>query len=72
MGWQSLAEVNKRLIKNKKILAELMEKERTYGDKDSEAGDEEMVSETSDNEDGTETVSDYSEHRESENTDLPT
>ena len=36
------------MIKNKKILAELMEKERVYRDKDSEAGDEEMVSEKSD------------------------
>ena len=35
--------INKHLIKNKKILAELMAKERAYRDKDSEAGDEEMV-----------------------------
>ena len=41
-----------------------MEKEQAYRDKDSEAGDEEMVSESSDNEDGTETASEYSEHQE--------
>ena len=57
--------INKRLIQNKKLLVELMEKERAYRDKDSEAADEEMVSEGSDNEDGTETVSEYSEHQES-------
>ena len=62
--------INKRLIENKKILADLMEKEKAYRDKDSEAGDEEMVSESSDNEDGTETASEYSEHQESENPDL--
>ena len=54
--------INKRLIQNKIILAELLEKEQAYRDKDSEAGDKEMVSESSDNEDGTETASDYSEH----------
>ena len=58
------------MIQNKKILAELIEKERAYRDKDSEAGDEEIVSESSDNEDGTETASEYSEHQESENTNL--
>ena len=58
--------INKRLIQNKKILAELMEKERAYRGKDGEAGDEEMVSESSDNEDGTETASEYSEHQKSE------
>ena len=57
--------INKRLIQNKRILAELLEKEQAYRDKDSE-----MVSESSDNEDGTETASDYSEHQESENPDL--
>ena len=62
--------INKRLIQNKRILAELLEKEQAYRDKDSEAGDNEMVSESSDNEDGTETASDYSEHQESENPDL--
>ena len=62
--------INKCLIQNKKILAELMEKERTYRDKDSEAGYEEMVYESSDNEDGTEMASEYSEHQESENTNL--
>ena len=60
--------INKRLIQNEKILAELMEKERAYRDKDSEAGDEEMVSESSDNEDDTETVSEYSELIKSQKT----
>ena len=62
--------INKRLIQNKRILAELLEKEQAYRDKDSEAGDKEMVSENSNNEDGTETASEYSEHKESENPDL--
>ena len=56
--------INKHLIQNKKILAEQMEKERAYRDKDSKAGDEEMVSESSDNEDSTETASEYNEHQE--------
>ena len=43
--------INKRLIQNKRILAQLLEKEQAYHDKDSEAGDKEMVSESSDNED---------------------
>ena len=47
-----------------------MEKEQAYRDKNSEAGDEEMLSESSDNEDGTETASEYSEHQESERPDL--
>ena len=62
--------INKRLIQNKRILAEVLEKEQAYRDKDSEAGDKEMVSENSNNEDGTETASEYSEHQESENPDL--
>ena len=37
--------INKRLIQNKRILAELLEKEQAYRDKDIEAGDEEMLSE---------------------------
>ena len=58
--------INKRLIQNKRILAELLEKEQAYrGNKDSDAGDEETLSESSDNEDGTETASEYSEHQES-------
>ena len=37
--------IDKRLIQNRKILADLMEKEQAYRDKvDSEAGDEDMVS----------------------------
>ena len=66
-----LAEVgiNKRLIQNKRILAELLEKEQAYHDKDSEAGDKEMVSESSDNEDDKETASERSV-QESENPDL--
>ena len=51
-------------------MAEVLEKEQAYRDKDSEAGDKEMVSESSDNEDDTETASEYSEHQESENPDL--
>ena len=47
-----------------------MEKEQAYRDKNSEAGDEEMLSESSDNEDGTETASEYSKHQKSENPDL--
>ena len=62
--------INKHLIQNKKILADFMEKEQAYRDKDSETGDEEMVPESSDNEDGTEKASEYSEHQESENPDL--
>ena len=62
--------INKRLIQNKRILAEVLEKEQAYCDKDSEAGDKEMVSESSDNEDDTDTASEYSEHQESENPDL--
>ena len=63
--------INKRLIQNKRILAELLEKEQAYRDnKDSDAGDEETLSESSDNEDGTETASEYSEHQESESPDL--
>ena len=57
--------INKRLIQDKRILAE-----QAYCDKDSEASDKEMVSESSDNEDDTDTASEYSEHRESENPDL--
>ena len=62
--------INKHLIQNKKILADFMEKEQAYRDKDSETGDEEMVPESSDNEDDTEKASEYSEHQESENPDL--
>ena len=62
--------IGKRLIQNKRIFVELLEKEQAYRDKDSEAGDEEMVSESSDDEEGTETASEYSEHQESENLDL--
>ena len=41
-----LAEVgiNKRLIQNKRILAEVLETEQAHRDKDSEAGDGEMLS----------------------------
>ena len=62
--------INKRLIQNKRILAELLEKEQAYRDKDSEASDGEMLSESSDNEDETERASEISEHQESENPDL--
>ena len=62
--------INKRLIQNKRILAELLEKEQAYRDKDSEAGDEGMLSESRGNEDGTGTASEYSEHQESANQDL--
>ena len=62
--------INKRLTQNKKILAELLKKEKAYRDKDSDAGDEEILSESSDNEDGTETASECSEHQESESPDL--
>ena len=61
--------INKRLIQNKRILAQLLEKEQAYHDKDSEAGDKEMVSESSDNEDDKETASEISD-QESENPDL--
>ena len=55
--------INKRLIKNKKILAELMEKERAYRDKDGEgSGDEEMVSDSNDVEGGRETENSDLEH----------
>ena len=43
--------INKRLIQNNRILAELLEKEQADHDKDSLAGDKEMVFESSDNED---------------------
>ena len=49
--------IDKRLIQIKWILAELLDKEQAYRDKDSEAGDEEMVAESSDNADDTETAS---------------
>ena len=62
--------INKRLTQNKRILAEVLEKEQAYRDKDSEASDKEMFSESSDNEDDTDTASEYSEHQESENPDL--
>ena len=57
--------INRRLIQNDRILAELLEKEQAWCDKDSEArGDKEMVYESSDIEDGKETASEYSEHQE--------
>ena len=59
--------INKRLIQNKRILAELLEKEQAYHDKDSEAGDKD--SESSDNEDDTETASEINDPQ-SENPDL--
>ena len=63
--------IDKRLIQNKRILAELLDKEQAYRDKDSEAGDKEItVSESSDSEDDTETASEISEQEESENPDL--
>ena len=62
--------IDKRLIQNKRILSELLEKEQAYRDKDIEAGDKEMVSDNSDNEDDTETASEISEHEQSENPDL--
>ena len=63
--------IDKRLIQNKRILAELLDKEQVYRDKDSEAGDKEItVSESSDSEDDTETASEISEQEESENPDL--
>ena len=49
--------INKRLIQNERILVEVLEKEQAYRDKDSEASDKEMVSESSDNEDDTDTAS---------------
>ena len=58
--------IDKRLIQHKRIL----DKEQAYRDKDNEAGDKEMVSESSDNEDDTETASKINEHQESENLDL--
>ena len=57
--------INKRLIQNKRILEELLEKEQAYRDKDIKTGDI-----RSDNEEGTETGSEYSGHQESENPDL--
>ena len=62
--------IDKRLIQDKRILAELLDKEQAYRDKDSEAGDKKMVSESSDSEDDTETASEISEQEESENPDL--
>lgn len=52
------------MIQNKKILAQLIEKERAYRDKDSD------VSQSSEKEDGTEAQSLNSKHQESENIDL--
>ena len=69
MGLAELG-IGKRLIQNKRILAELLDKEQAYRDKDSEAGDKEMVSESSDSEDDTQTASEISEHEESKNPDL--
>ena len=62
--------IDKRLIQNMRILAELLDKEQAYRDKDSETGDKEMVSESSDSEGNTETASEISEQEESENPDL--
>ena len=45
-------------------MAELLKKGQAHRDKDSKAGDKEMVSESSDYEDGTETASEISEHQE--------
>ena len=45
-------------------MAELLKKEQAHRDKDSKAGDKEMVSESSDYEDGTETASEISKHQE--------
>ena len=67
-GLAELLGINKRLIQN--ILAELLEKEQAYRDKDSDAGDDEILSESSDNEGGTGIASEYSEHHESESPDL--
>ena len=57
--------IDKRLIQNKRILAELLGKEQAHRD----GSDKEMVSESSDNEDDTETGSEIREHQESENPD---
>lgn len=51
IDWLSELGIDKRLIQNKRILAELLKKEQAYRDKDSEAGDTEMGSESGDNED---------------------
>ena len=53
--------IDKRLIQNKRILAELLDKYQAYHDKDSGAGDKDMVSET---------ATEISEQEESENPDL--
>ena len=52
--------IDKHLIKNKKIMTDLLDKEKVYRDQDksdSEASDEETMSENSDIEDVTETAS---------------
>ena len=66
-------EIDKHLIKNKKILRDLLEKENVYRDQDksdSEASDEETMSENGDIEDVTETASETGDdlgHDNSEN-----
>ena len=66
-------EISKHLIKNKKILRDLLQKEKVYRDQDksdSEASDEETMSENSDVEDVTETASETDDdlgHDNSEN-----
>ena len=62
--------VNKRLIKNKKLLSDLLEKERGYQDKEDESGNEANDKNLSDSREEEETSSENSQPKESHNSDL--
>ena len=62
--------VNKRLIKNKKLLSDLLEKERGYQDKEDESGNEANDENLSDSSEEEETSSENSKPKESHNSDL--
>ena len=62
--------VNKRLIKNKKLLSDLLEKERGYQDKEDESGNEANDENLSDSSEEEETSSKNSQSEVSHNSDL--
>ena len=62
--------VNKRLIKNKKLLSDLLEKERGYQDKEDESGNEANDKNLSDSSEEEESSSENSQPEESHNSGL--
>ena len=62
--------VNKRLVKNKKLLSDLLEKERGYQDKEDESGNEANDENLSDSSEEEETSSENSQPEESHNSGL--